>query len=582
MDTSGPGADYKYREDINLEEGARLFDFSLHYTPSEKFKKLFDRLDINVYNFGGDPFETFRLSIQKYGKYRFQYDRKKAAYFYHDLHQVGGGDLYDLHTFNFDRTMDSGLLKVWLGKKAHLYLNFDRYTKQGNSTTTFDISRTEFEFDQPINEDSKQVALGLNLNLNRYSFVFEEKIQDYENANSLFLPGYADGGASAGYPTSLYYFSLSQPYDVKTYTHTFKFNARPFNSLLIAGSARIMNLEMDLTYSEEAEGINYLGRSFMYNFSGQARFDRLIRMIDLDITYLLLDRLAVIGAVRYHDFEQDGYVDVADYDRQEAALNFDTLGFEGGLQYQFSPEVALTLGYRNETRDLEGTETATYEFETKRQGLFGNLKADLAQILNLTLDYQRGDYENPYTLISPTDFNRLRFTAKLRLEQLNVSGSYQWKQSKSEIFENLWESTQNRISLRAGYHAEKAKLFVGYSLIDTQHQGDRSIAYPPSWSGPSGTFLWEILYEGKSHLADGSLSFDLDKNWKLGGYFNRYWNRGFWEISRSMLKGYLEYTFESGIIAHLGYRYVNFKEESSGYNDYKASILEISFGYRWQ
>jgi len=213
VDTSG--ADFKYKEDINLDNGVRLFNFSLHYTPEEKFKKLFDRLDINIYNFGGDPFESFRLSIQKYGKYKFQYNRKKAAYFYHDLHETGEGHLYDMHTFNFDRIMDSGLLKIQLGNNINLYMNFDRYTKKGDSVTTFDINRIEFEFDKPISEESREVTIGVDVHLKNYSFIFEEKIQDYENSNSLFLPGYADGGASARYPSSFNYFYLNQPYDLK-------------------------------------------------------------------------------------------------------------------------------------------------------------------------------------------------------------------------------------------------------------------------------------------------------------------------------------------------------------------------------
>jgi len=75
---------------------------------------------------------------------------------------------------------------------------------------------------------------------------------------------------------------------------------------------------------------------------------------------------------------------------------------------------------------------------------------------------------------------------------------------------------------------------------------------------------------------------NLEKNWRIGGYANSYSNKGFWEISRIMLKGYLEYTFNTGLITQLGYRYVDFKEKSSGYNDYKAHIFEISFGYRWK
>jgi len=78
VDTSG--ADFKYKEDINLDDGLRLFNFSLHYTPEQGLKKLLDRIDININNFGGDPFETFRLSIQKYGSYKFQYNRRKADF----------------------------------------------------------------------------------------------------------------------------------------------------------------------------------------------------------------------------------------------------------------------------------------------------------------------------------------------------------------------------------------------------------------------------------------------------------------------------------------------------------------------
>ena len=579
VDTSG--ADFKYKEDINLDYGARLFNFSLHYTPSQKFKKLFDRLDINIYNFGGDPFETFRLSIQKYGRYKFQYDRKKASYFYQDLHKTGERHLYDIHTFNFERIMDSGLLKIQLGRNVDLYLNFDRYTKKGDSVTTFDINRIEFEFDKPIKEDSKEVTIGLDVHLKNYSFVFEERIQDYETTNSLFLPGYADGGANAQYPSALNYFYLNQPYDLKTYSHTFKFNARPFNSLLIAGSARLSEQQLNLTYSEEADGINYLNRSFMYSFSGDGSFNRQIQLLDFDVSYLLSNKLAIIGAVRYHNFDQDGHLFVGD-EREDTALNFDTLGFEGGLQYQFSSKFALTLGFRHEARDLEGTETVTYEEETKRTGFFGNLKLDPFQALKLTLDYQHGSYDDPYTLISPTSFNRFRLTAKLRIKEFNASGSYLWNKSKSEIYDGLWESTKNQLSLRAGYHAEKVKIFAGYSLIDVEHKGDQTVAYPPSWSGPGGTFLWEILYEGKSHLLDASLYFNLDENWKIGGYANSYSNKGFWEISRTTLKGYLEYAFDNGFIARLGYRFVDFKEKFSGYNDYQANILEVAFGYSWE
>ena len=339
----------KYREDINLDDGVRLFNFNLHFTPDETWKKVFDRLDLNVYNYGGDPFETFGLSIQKYGKYKFQYDRKKSEYFYQDMQEINSGHLYDMHRFNFDRVSDSGLLKIWLGNKASLYLNFDRYTKLGNSITTFDINRIEFEFDKPIREESKSITVGANINLKRYSFILEEKFQEYENSNSLFLPGFTDGGTGAGYPSSLNYFFINQPYDLKSNTHTFKLNARPFDNLLIAGSAVISDQDMDLSYSEGADGVNYMNRFFTYAANGEGSFERKMQMFDLDLTYLLFNKFAFIGAVRSHDFDQTGSF-TTNGEQEDALIKYDTLGIEAGLQYQFSSQFAATFGYRNESR----------------------------------------------------------------------------------------------------------------------------------------------------------------------------------------------------------------------------------------
>ncbi len=589
VDTSGTL--YKYKEDINLDDGVRLFQFNLHFTPGEEYKKFFDTLDVNVYNFGGDPFETFALSIQKYSRYTLKYNRTKSAYFYHDMHEVGGRELYDLHTFDFERISDSGLFKVFFGKIANLYLDFNRYTKKGNSVTTFDINRIEFEFDKPINEESSEITVGLGVQLNRYAFVIEEKILDYENTNSLFLPGYADGGQTARYPSALNFFFVNQPYDLKTYTHTFKLNASPFNSLLIAGSIQLSNQDMNLDYSEEASGINYLDRTFSYTTGGSGNFERKMHLYDFDVSFLLSNKFVIVGAVRYHNFDQEGTIQPASinivpeslYAGGSSSFGFENLGFEGGLQYQFSPQFALTVGYRNESRKLEDIETVDFEEKTQKNGFFGNLKFQMASTFSAfkgTLDYQYGSYDNPFSLISPTSFNRFKIMSDLRVQNAALTASYLLTKSKNDL-DDLWESSKNELTFRGGYHMAKAKFSAGYSYINIKHEGNRIVSYPPSYSGPAGSFLWEILYEGKSHLLDASLSVHPTDQWKVGAYFNYYSNSGFWEISRTTLKAYAEYVFESGLISQVGYRLVDFKEKNSGFNDYKANILELSLGYRW-
>jgi len=575
------GALSKYKEDINLEDGARLFNFNLHYSPGEKLQNLFDSLDLRVYNLGGDPFETFGLTVQKYGVYTFQYDRKKSTYFYEDLYE-GGGSLYDLHTFDFDRVSDSGSLKINLHKNADVYFNFDKYTKEGESVTTFDLNRIEFEFDKPIREESKSIAVGVDLHVKGYSLLAEGKWMEYSNDNSLFLPGFEDGGEGARYPSSLSYFVLNQPYDFKTDSYTFKVNANPFTNLLVSGSAQLNTQEMNHHFSEGAEGVDYLGRNFEYGYAGEGTFERKFNLIEGDLTYLLFNKLAIVGEVRYHDFEQTGTMTISGATK-DADFSYDTLGIEGGLQYQFSSKFALTAGYRYEIRELENLETVEYETDTTRNGFFGNLKADLFKNFKLTLDYQHGTYENPYTLIGPTGFSRLRATAKYMSNGFSLSTSYLMNKAESEIFgDTVWESDRNQLNVRLGYMGKAFKISGGYALIDVTHKGDRLIAFAPAWSGGPGSFTWDILYEGNSNLLDLSANLTLMEGLSAGAYFNSYKNTGFWEIQRTMLKGYVEYMFDSGIVAQLAYRYVNFEEADSGLNDYKANILELSFGYRWK
>ena len=570
------GVETKYMEDINLEKGPRLFHLKLFYTPEGKLKKLFDRFDLRVTHFGGDPFESFSVDVVKYGKYKFKYQRRKSTYFYSDILEG-----HDFHTFDFDRVNDSGLLKVWLGKNVHAYVNVNRWTKKGNSTTSLDINRVEFEYDKAIDEDSTEITLGVDYAGKGFSIVLEEKIQDFENANSFFLPGYADGGADARYPSALLYFILNMPYDMEGNSHTAKFSANPFKNFLVRGSAQITRQDTKMSYYEDAAGIDYLGGTFMYSNGGSGDFTRKINAYDVDFSYILSSKLALVGAFHYDTFEQTGSFTV-NAETKPMELKYEAGGGQGGIRFQPSARFGMTIGYRFERRDVEdAVEIEEENAPTDRSGFFGNIKLKLSESFRLTADYQNGTYKNPFTLVSPTDYNRFRLTAKFKAKQFYINASYLLNKSKNDDDNTNWESTRNRFNLRFGYHSKTVTFFAGYALIDVTREGDRAIYYPPAWSGGEGTFLWDIMVEVKSNLFDAYISFSLGKAWRLGGYFNSYKNTGSWELSRSTLKLFLEYACPGGLIGQLGYRLVDFKEEDLSLNDYKANIFEISFGYKW-
>ena len=67
-----------------------------------------------------------------------------------------------------------------------------------------------------------------------------------------------------------------------------------------------------------------------------------------------------------------------------------------------------------------------------------------------------------------------------------------------------------------------------------------------------------------------------------GGWVRVYSNAGSYDNRRTMIKAFVEYAFDGGYAAQAGYRLAEFKESVLGFNNYRAGIFEISFGYRWQ
>ncbi|MCP5105807.1 MAG: hypothetical protein GY950_20635 [bacterium] len=500
----------------------------------------------------------------KYGSYKFKYDRRKSTYFYKD-HLVG----HDFHTYDFDRVNDSASLKVWLHKAVRFFFSFDRYTKEGMSTTSLDISRDEYEYDKPVDESSKTITVGLEFNLKWLSFVLEEKIQDYKNDNHFFLPGFS-AGEDPYDPSTLSWYNSNQPYDFRSFTHSFKLNARPADNFLVKASAHISDQDLRLSYSESAGGTTYMGSPFSWNYTGEGTFERKMQLFDLDISYLFSNKFAFVGAVRYNKFEQEGVFDIYDVE-MPMALEFNTTGFEAGLQFQPTSKVGATLGFRTETRKV--TEDGMEE-ETKRTGFFGNLKFNPTKWLRLTCDYQMGSYTDPYTPISPTDSHRVRTTARMKFKHCYLNGSFLYNVTENDI-DDGWKTERSQLNVRTGYRNKHFHIGAGYGLVYSKNEGDRHFVF---YGRPS---TWNILYEGRANLFDAYLYLFLKKKWTVGFYGNYYENEGSWALKRVILKPFLKVEFCGGFMGQLAYRYIEFTENMYNLNNYVANIVEVSFGYKW-
>ena len=569
VDLSDHSMKTKFKEDYNLESGARLFNFNVHFLPKGYLKKIFDRFDLTVRNFGGDPFETFSLSIAKYGKYQFNYDRRKSSYFYQD--KLTGDDF---HHFDFDRVLDSATLKVWITKSLQLYADLNSSSKKGLSTTTLDISHEEYEFDKPVDESSNEFSFGLGYNSKGISLLWMERLQDYKNDYRLFLPGYSQGeDQEINDVKELNFFFLNQPYDFRGITHSLKLNLSPGDKLIIDASVDISDTDMRISYSERANGVKYTGFELDYANNGYGFIDRKTKMFDIDLTYLANDKMAIVAGVRYNDFAQDGSMTINGTETS-TELDYDNLSVETALQYQLNSWLGFSAGFRSETRNVT-MESGGEEETTKRTGLFGNLKMKLFKKLRLTADFQNGSYTDPFTLVSPKKYQRIRLTGKYKVKKIFFSGSFLYDKTENNVDDD-WKSDKYQYNLRTGYHDKKVYFSLGYSFIDIRQVGDRMLSNygPPAY--------WAILYEGEATLIDIYFQYILSKKISAGAYFNSYKNKGSWELERTMGKAFIKFELCNGFLTQLIFRSVEFKETMYNYNNYNANILEVSFGYKWK
>lgn len=580
------GAATKYREDLNLHDGPRLMDLDFDFTPEGTARSFVDRIQLDVDDLGESPFATLRLAVDKFGKYRFSYDRWESEYFYQDvilppeLANVRLSSGGDFHHFDFERVRDRAALDVTLSPRAKLAFGFDRFAKRGESTTTLDLSRDEFELDKPIDERLFQYRAAFQYSWDKVTLVVDERYSEYENLYSIFLPGFSEGeNLPPANLTTLEFFFLDQPYDYRSVEHTVRVVARPTPKWIVRASGTIQDLSLDLDATERSRGTLFNGVAFTTDLAGSGGIDRDARLFDLDLTYEINDRFAAVGGVYHRKLDQDGAFTFGGA-RNEGVWEIETTGIEAGLQVAVSPELTLTGGLRRESRDVTfGVEEgagpgplATRDESTDHDGFFATAAWRPSRRYGFTLDYERDSFDDPFTLASPTDRTRIRARGQLNLGN-GFWGSASYALTDVENDNSGWDAKTEQILIRAGYRAGRIDASLGWSSIEL----DRFTAF----AVPVIPALGPRDYRAESDFIDALVRFRASDALTLGGELRWYENSGSFALEREDYRVFGEYRYRGGFLYRLSYRKVDYAEKAFDFDDYDARILDFGVGWSW-
>ena len=585
------GSEGKYRQHLGLEEGVRLFGLRFHLEPDSD---LLDRVDLRLDHLGGDPYESMHFGARKYGAYRFELDRRKSTYFYEDFilsvndTEPGLAEAGDFHTWDVDRVHDRALFEARLSDRVLLDLSFDRYTRSGESTTVFDIQRDEFELDRPIDESLDEFGAALQIDLGKVTLVLDERVRDFENASHIFLPGRSLGDDPEDAAILDFYF-LDQPTDLETRQHTLRLNGRPSKRFSIAASASRQQIDLETLADERAGGTGFNGRPFETSAQGPGRVERDADLFDVDLSFLVTPRLALVAGVRSYSLEQDGSFALDD-EAGGQVWDLETTGVDLGLELAVTDDLTIGGGLVHEQRDAgfvtfeegSGSGLPLHEESTDLTGVFASVTYEPIAQLTLDLHVEDSSIDDAFTDASPTDRERI----KLRVRYRNETGFYATASYRGYERENSrsgWSSSVDHLDLRIGYRVESWDFSLGGATLDNDHSILQTVTTLPGFGGGQ-IFPYPIFFESDAEFVDARVA------WQQGGsgsggprieaVLRSFENDGSFARERDDFRLTAEIPLPKNYLLYGSFRTVDYSDVRT-LNDYEADVAELGFGYRF-
>jgi len=481
----------EYRSVINLGQGPKLFGLDLTFQDPKK--RLFDRLDVRAYGWGGDPYSTAYLGARKQGVYDFTVDYRDIAYFdavpsFANPSLPGG---FNEQSFDIHRRNTSVTLDLRPGKRIVPYLAFDRNSDHGQGIETW-VQDSNNEFAVPtLNRDStNNYRGGVRFEFNRFHITLEQGGTTFQDNDSAYAKGLNVGDNTVpvfGQPDILT--GLSQAYGIRGHSIYEKvlFTARPASWMDVYGQYLYSDPRTDVHFTDLAYG-NFALLSSLLFYSGQQTLATGVAVqphntANLGFELRPFRRLRILESWmtdRYHDAASPlvaeqllftgttpsqtlltslNYGQVVNYNQQQTDILFDLtskLTMRGGYRYVWGDATVLA-------GDLSQTGTLASGQLHRNIGLAG-LNFRPSEKLSVNLDYEGGSSDNIYFRTSLNNYSRARARARFQAtHSLSFQANFNVlsNQNPAPDIQNSFLSRDNSLSVYWTPAAAKRITFVG-------------------------------------------------------------------------------------------------------------------------
>ena len=230
-----------YRSMVNLSQGVRLVGTDLSYEPAGN--KVLDSARLQMFNWGGDPYNTARLDLLKRGKYRYLGTYSNVAYFnacplspipQSPTASTSISASMDTRIRNFDNE-----LELFPGTRFIPYIGYSNNSSYGTGVTPLVLEGNEYAIRNVTDWGLNELRAGLRIEMNRWHSSVEEGGRRFEDNQSVYSTDPSLGNRTTPYMGQwLTLASGRQLYETRTagdYTKGL-LTASPWNWLDLSGS----------------------------------------------------------------------------------------------------------------------------------------------------------------------------------------------------------------------------------------------------------------------------------------------------------------------------------------------------------
>lgn len=461
----------KFRSDLNLKAGPRLFDSSFLMKAKEGKGSLFNSLLVTSTGWGADAQGNLRLSVEKPKWYQFDATYRRFKYYRFLNNIVNPNWLFSpaqfalppnpatgVHGYNTRTEMGDFDLTI-LPKSENIRFNvgFSPERYEGPAFTTYHQAGNEFQLLSQLKSRSNDFRVGADGKVGPIDFSFLQGFRRFRD-DSVILQGIGLNVNPA--VAQLTSFNRQEPT-----RGSVNYTRLSLHSLV----AKKLDITGRIVYSRATSNFNFLenssGRNFnprvtgwpptppaatpnttnlaQYNITGNTR--RPSTLGDIGVTFLATDKLRISNTFRVEDFEivgADLFNDFFSITRNIvggtrtdtfATINLDAIKttkyrkYQDTLEadYQFNARYSIHFGYRYGNRRIEqffdgfnlgsngqvAAPVRTVEAEIEENhthAFFGGFKARPIKNWTVYFDAEHGSADNVFTRIGNYDYTNVR------------------------------------------------------------------------------------------------------------------------------------------------------------------------------